>query len=588
MQIMRRYIRFACWLILTCIFVIACGPQLPPKPQHANQTVSEIAGSRGGTAVYRLQSAPTTFNYLMAADESSVLLAFYLLQSRIIDFDNQSQTYIPAIAESWQVSPDGLTVDLKLREDAKFSDGQPVTADDVVFTLNAVYDEHTNSPSFRDALSISGKPIKAASVDNFNVRLALPEKVASVENYLVNIAILPEHILKPELDSGKMGEAWKLSTDPAQIVTSGAFAVESVVPGESITLVRNSHYWKKDSNETRLPYLDKLVLEIVGDPNNTLVQLSQNTIDIADRIRPSDYADLAANPGEVKTADAGPVLGVDHMWFNLNRARHSGEKLDDKPKFLWFNDTRFRRAVSFAIDRNTIASITMRGLATPVYGIVSPANHVWADPNLAKTEYDLEKSRQLLNDAGFSSSGTPEAPELLDANGNRVEFTLLVPAENEPRRLMAAAIQADLTKLGIKMQVVPLEFQNVTERWAKTFDYDAVLLGLSATDTEPSSFANFLVSSAGTHHWHPEQRTPATDWEAQIDKLFVEQSREGDQEKRKAMFYKIQEILADQMPVIPIVSRHIVSAANKRIGNFSPTGILPYSLWNADRLFIIQ
>ena len=178
--------------------------------------------------------------------------------------------------------------------------------------------------------------------------------------------------------------------------------------------------------------------------------------------------------------------------------------------------------------------------------------------------------------------------ELLDAEGNRVEFTLLVPAENEPRKLMATIIQEDLARLGIKMQVVPIEFQAVTAAWSKTFDYDAVLVGLSATDIEPSSFSNFFPSTASTHQWQPDQKTPATDWEAKIDRLFGEQSRESDHDKRKAMFYEIQDIMADEMPVIPIVSRHIVCAANNRIGNYAPSSILPYSLWNAERLFIIE
>ncbi len=584
MHIITRYHRFA-FLILFCLFAISCGPP-PGNSRVTNQTDAPVTGSRGGTAVYRLTSPPTTFNYLLAKDENSILASFYLLHSRLIDFDHRSQTYTPSLADFWQVGPDGMTVDVKLREDAKFSDGRPVTAEDVVFTFEAAYDERTGSPLFRDAFLVGGKPIKVSAADKFRLQLVFPEKVASVENYLVNLAVLPAHVLKPELESGKIAEAWKITPDPQPIVTSGAFTVESAAPGERITLVRNPHFWKKDSAGTQLPYLDKFVLEIVADPNNTLARLNQNTIDIADRIRPSDYAALVSASGAVKAVDAGPGLGIDYLWFNLNPATQSDEKLDDKPKFRWFNDKRFRQAVSFAIDRSSISSTTLRGLATPVYGIVSPANRVWADPDLPKTEYDLEKARQLLKEAGFKIGGTAEAPEISDAEGTRVEFTLLVPAENEPRKLMAAVVQEDLARLGIKMQVVPVEFQNITERWSKTFDYDALLVGLSPTDIEPSSYANVLVSSAATHQWHPRQKTPATDWEAQIDKLFADQAREGDQQKRKAIFHEIQGIMADQMPLIPIASRHVASAANNRIGNFSPSSILPFSLWNVEELFI--
>ena len=176
--------------------------------------------------------------------------------------------------------------------------------------------------------------------------------------------------------------------------------------------------------------------------------------------------------------------------------------------------------------------------------------------------------------------------ELNDKDGNRVEFTLLVPTENEPRKLIAAVIQEDLAKLGIAMQVVPLDFQGINERWNSTFDYDAILSGVSLTAIDPSSFVGFLPSSGSSHQWRPKQTQPATEWEKRIDELFVQQASETDPAVRKQKFNEIQSILAEEMPVIPIVSRHIVSAVNERVGNLSPSGILPYSLWNAERLFV--
>ncbi|CAN5350704.1 hypothetical protein BH20ACI2_BH20ACI2_11160 [soil metagenome] len=138
----------------------------------------------------------------------------------------------------------------------------------------------------------------------------------------------------------------------------------------------------------------------------------------------------------------------------------------------------------------------------------------------------------------------------------------------------------------MKMQVVPIENAAVSDRWSKSFDYDAMLFGLSQTDIEPSSYQNFLVSSAGTHQWRPKQKEPATEWEARIDKLFAEQSVELDPVKRLALFSEIQSIMQEEMPVIPIAARHIVGAAHAKIGNYSPSSIFPYSLWNIEELFI--
>ncbi|NOT47124.1 MAG: hypothetical protein HOP17_05165, partial [Acidobacteria bacterium] len=198
----------------------------------------------------------------------------------------------------------------------------------------------------------------------------------------------------------------------------------------------------------------------------------------------------------------------------------------------------------------------------------------------------IEKSKNILKEAGFVLRGTTETPELFDADNNRVEFSLLVPAENEQRKLIAAVVQEDVAKLGIKMQVVPIENQNISERWSKTFDYDALLFGLSVSGVDPTSYANFLLSEASVHQWQPKQKTPATEWEAEIDKLFVEQAGETDAKKRASIFNEIQNIIAAESPVIPITVRHIVTAANTRVGNYAPSSIFPYSIWNADELFI--
>ena len=578
-----RVLFFAC-----LVFVTACGnsPVSPPANLSASKIEPRTAGTRGGTLTYRLTSPPKTFNYLMAADEPSLVTAFVLMSSRLIEFDHETQKYGPALAETWKTADDGIIVNIKLRENLKFSDGQPLTADDVIFTLTGLYDERTNSPAFRDAMLIGGKKIDTKKIDDLNFQLIFPEKVAAVENYLDNLAILPKHALEAEFNAGKLAESWKITADPNSVVTSGPFTLESSAPGESVTLKRNEYFYKKDKKGTQLPYLDKLILQIIADPNNTFASLNQAAVDVAERIRPTDFAALTAQSGQVRAYDAGPGLATDHMWFNLNPATADGRVLNASAKYKWFNNKLFRQAVSSAIDRTSVTSVTLKGLATPLYGFVAPANRVWANKALPKIEYDLEKAKGLLNRAGFKLQGTPEAPELFDAENNRVEFTLAVPVENEQRKLMAAVIQEDLAKLGIKMQVAPVEFQAITERWTKSFDYDAILLGISVTGIEPTSYASLLMSGGSVHQWRPGQKTPATDWELRIDTLFAEQARETDVQKRAAVFNEIQSIMADESPIIPIAARHIVSAANQRIGNFSPSSVFPYSLWNADELFI--
>ena len=572
--------------IFLCLAAFGCTNEPVGNTTTANASSAITRGKRGGAITYRVTTPVKTLNYFQADDEPSALATLFLMNDRLVGLDHREQKYVPLLAESYTLGADGKTVDITLREGIKFSDGKPITTADVEFTLKAVYDERTKSPLFRDSLMIDGRPIETRVIDERKMQLIMPDVLPVPENYLENLAIMPKHALDADFQAGKLAESWPITGDPASIVTSGAFMVDSVQAGERITLKRNPNYWKKDEAGTQLPYLDSLTLEIVADPNNTLTRLNQGSLDIADRVRTTDYAAIKSANGPVKAYDAGPGQALDYMWFNLNTAKGSGEKLEGTAKYKWFTHKRFRQAVAHAVDRKSISANTLQGLATPVFGFVPAGNKNWLDPDLRKSEYDLERSRALLQEAGFTIKDNAGKPELHDAEGNPVGFTVIVPAENEPRKLMAAVIQEDLAKLGIAMQIAPVEFKNLTERWTTSFDYDAILSGLSLTATDPSSYTGMLLSSAAVHQWRPKQAKPATEWEARIDQLYAEQSKELNAEVRRQKFNEIQAIMADEMPIIPIVSRHIVSAGHERVGNLSPSTILPFSMWNAERLFI--
>lgn len=589
---MRDKLRRLMMLALVAALLTANGcrqnsqPSAPQQQGDAGIARERVAGTRGGSISYRVISPPGTFNYLVAADVPSLIVSYMLMGGRLAEFDNDKQAYVPGLAESWTLAEDGRNLDLTLRDGLKFSDGHELTADDVAFTFRALYDERTASPVFRDALLIGGKPIEVSVVDARRLRLVFPEVVVVPESYLSNFAVLPRHLLEADFNQGKLKEAWGVTSDPQRIATAGAFTLEASTPGESVRLKRNPNYWKKDAAGIQLPYLDNITIEVVSDANATLARLNQNSLDIYDRIRPTDYASLRSSQGAVRAYDLGPGLDTDHLWFNLNEGEREGKPVVNATKRAWFTDVRFRRAVSHAIDRESIATNTLQGLATPLYGFISPGNRNWLAQDLPRTEYDLEKARALLRDAGFTTRGTTDAPELYDAGGNRVEFTLIVPVESEPRKAMAAVIQEDLARLGIKMQVAPVEVGELTRRRKQSFDYDAILFGTSVSEPDPSSYTNFLVSSSDEHQWHPKQMKPATDWEARLDELVAAQARERDQQKRQTIFRDIQQLLVEQLPVIPVVARHIASAANTRIGNYRPSTRVPYSLWNAEELFI--
>jgi peptide/nickel transport system substrate-binding protein len=416
--------------------------------------------------------------------------------------------------------------------------------------------------------------------------------------------VLPRHVLEAELDKvekvetaganaatparSAFNKAYSITSDPASIVTAGAFAIELSTPGERVTLKRNPHYWKRDAQGNQLPYLDRLVLEAVTDENNAVARLGQGTLDILDRVRPADHANLRTGQGTApRSYDLGPGLYADNLWFNMNPGKRAdGKPIVDPVKLAWFSDVRFRRAVSHAIDRDSIATNTWQGLASPLYNFVSSGNRAWAAADVPRTEYDLEKARALLREAGFTFRGTESAPELVDAKGNRVEFTLIAPAGNEVRVRSAVVIQEDLKKLGMNVQVAPIDNAGLSARIGTSYDYEAVLFGTSATEPDPSAYTDMLRSASAQHLWHPNQKQPATDWEARLDELNTRQAHEVDQKRRHAIFRDIQLLMAEQMPLIPIVTRHIAVAANPRVHNYRPSPLPPFSLWNAEELFV--
>ncbi|MER3430060.1 MAG: hypothetical protein C4324_03260 [Blastocatellia bacterium] len=577
----RRIALFGIALFL--LLSIACHSGQRPKNPKADGAIPRA----GGSITYRISGPVASLNTLLAQDEATLIVTFFLMSSRIVDFDPIRQVYEPSLASSINPLPDGKGVEIELRENLTFSDGRPITTDDVIFTLEAIYDPRTQAVAFRDSMLIGGKEIRAEKLDDRRFRLLFPETVASPENYLENLFVMPKQILETAKNDGRLSEIWKIDADPKSVVTAGPFVVSAVTPGEKIVLKRNPNYWQRDESGIQLPYLDELILETIPDPNNAFVRFDQGSIDILDRLRATDFASLKMLGDAVQAIDLGPGFTTDHLWFNLNTKDAAGRSRTVLPKYKWFSDKRFRRAISFAIDRDSIATSTLQGLATPLYSFVTPANRIWADPNLRNSSRDLNEAKRLLSEAGFDlRQNGDELPTLYDSSSTRVEFTLAVQSENEQRKLIAAALQRDLARIGIKVNIATADLATITKLWTKTLEYDAILQGLSVTGIDPSAYANFLLSRAPMHQWHPLQQNPQFDWEAKIDQLYLEQAREQDIQRRKQIFYEIQQIIAEQTPIVPVVVRHVTSAAAARVGNVQPSVLIPYSLWNAEKIFV--
>ena len=538
-------------------------------------------GVRGGKLVIAQRSEPRTFNPVVAIDQNSYGVNARL-QADLIHINRATQNTEPALAKSWSVSKDGTQFTLKLRHGLRFSDGQLFDADDVLFSFKVYLDEQVHS-SQRDLLIISGKPLKVEKLDAYTVRFTFPSPYAPAERVFDGLAILPRHLLEKDYQEGKIAQDWTLNTPPEKIVGLGAFRLKQVVPGDRIVLERNPYYWKIDSKGQRLPYLDELTFVVVPTQDAQVIRFQAGDSQIISSLSADNYAALEAEQKvrHFKLYDVGPGLEYNFLMFNLNDDIE--ERLPEiARKQKWFRDVRFRQAVSSAIDRAGIVRLVYRNRAAALATHVSPGNKAWFNSSVPVPVRSLPRARELLKAAGFSWNAENA---LLDSSGQPVEFSIVVTSSNAQRNQIATLVQADLKAIGISAHVVPIEGRSASDRLLNTHEYEAILMGLVSGDADPTPDMNILVSNAQTHLWHLGEKTPATPWEAELDQLMQKQLVTLNYQQRRKIYDRVQEILAQQLPMIYLVSPNILVGAQENLGNFHPAIIEQYTFWNAEELF---
>jgi peptide/nickel transport system substrate-binding protein len=316
----------------------------------------------------------------------------------------------------------------------------------------------------------------------------------------------------------------------------------------------------------------------VPDENARLLRFRSGEIDILELMTPESFERLRDDRDlERELLDLGPGLLSERLWFNLGPRAPIEEH-----KKSWFADVRFRRAVSLAIDRQGMARVVFSGRATPAAGPVSPANSLWHDESLPQAAHDPEAARRLLSEAGFRWDVDGK---LRDREGREVSFTVLTNAGNASHARMGAFIQEDLARIGIDAPTMVVEASSLFARITGSFDYDACLLGITQTDPDPSAEMALWLSRAPLHLWNPQQATPATAWEARIDELMERQMAELDAEARRAMYFEVQRIVYEQLPVLDLVVPHTLLGAHARVSNLRPTPFA-HALWNGEELSI--
>jgi peptide/nickel transport system substrate-binding protein len=522
-------------------------------------TVMAAAAGLGAAELrFALHSEPRTLDPLVVADESAEAIR-YLTEGVLIRMNRLTQKPEPELAISWKVTGGGKRVTLLLRQGVKFPDGSAFTSSDVVETFRKLLDPALHSP-VADSFKTDRGTVQVSAQGDYTVVADFPSSPGAYERLFDQVAIVSH------LGSQRPGAGL------------GPFLIAERVPGSHIVLKRNPVYWKRQPDGKPLPRLDTIRLEFQQNRDLELVRFRRGELHLIDKLSPDLYERLAREtPGRV--FDSGPTMDVEFLWFNM--APQSPVAAYRK---AWFQSQSFRRAVSEAIERFGLTRVVYRGHASPSAGLVSPANRQWFNARLVPDQYSPASAAKRLAGAGFQLRGTT----LFDAAGRSVEFSLITNAGSITRERMAAMIQQDLAKLGMKVNIVTLEFPSLIERITRTLDYETCLLGLVNVEADPNGLMNILLSSAANHPWNPSQKAPATRWEAEIDRLMLAQAATGEPAERKKSFVQVQELLREQSPIVYLLHPNALSAVSAMVNGVKPAAFYPHTFWDAERLAVTE
>jgi len=559
----------------------------PRNPMPEEPLIVDIPpGVPGGRIVVSILGAPKSFNVTVSNESATNDVISGAVWEGLLEYDNVEQRIQPGLVSRWESNAAGTVWTMTLRKGLRWSDGAPLTTDDVMFTA-AVLADSVLRPNSASLLRQGGKFPTFAKVDDLTFTVTLEKPFGPFLHAVSGPRIIPKHKLEAAWKAGRFSQTWGVDTPPDSLVGSGAFVIARYVPNESVVLKPNPWYYKFDSKKQRLPYLDELIWVVVPDQNAEVIKFKSGEIDGL-YIRPEDYDGLKAGEaaGGYSVVDLGSEYGSNFLWFNENRGRDAKEKpYVDPIKLSWFTNRDFRRAIAHAIDRESIIRNVFHDRAVAQHGPIPDVNKEWHNAGIVRYDYDLDKSRQILASAGFADKNGDG--KLEDAAGHPVSFRLNTNSSTKERIGACTLIAEDLKKIGIEVQFQPVEFNTLTTLVQQSFDYDAAMLGLSGGNPpDPVMAAGTLLSSGATHFWWPNQKTPGTAWEAAIDSLYDAQLGLSDTKLRKPYVDRIQAIFADEQPAIYTVSRRGFVAVRHKLRNARPSIFRPYIVWNAEELWI--
>jgi peptide/nickel transport system substrate-binding protein len=560
-------------LLAAFLLVLRMGGGDDPAPAPA--------AARGGQIVASIRGEPRTFNRYVAADQASEVLSL-LMQARLVRINRSTFELEPWLAETWESSPDGRTHTIHLRQGLTWSDGMPLTAEDVMFSLRAVYDPKVDSV-LADSLTAGGQPLRTASPDPRTVVFTFAAPSGRGIRMLDGLPILPKHKLEAALAAGTFASAYNTGTPPAEVVGAGPFVLREYQPGQRVVLDRNPRYWRTAPDGAALPYLDRVVLQIIPEQNAELLRIQAGETDLTStELRPEDYVPVrrAEEEGRLRLIELGVGTDADAFWFCLKP-----EVKGKDPRFAFVQRPEFRRAISYAVDREAFAESVFLGAAVPVWGPITPGNTPWFWPDIPRYPHNDDTAKMLLRELGLEDRNGNGVVE--DAKGTEARFTVITQRGIGWYERGTAFVRDELARVGIALEIAPLELGALIQR-LQACDYDAMYFRPVMTDLDPAGNLDFWLSSGPGHFWNLSQKTPATDWERRVDTLMLEQAAERDPARREMQFRVVQRILAENLPVLHFAAPRMYYAHSARLHGVVPSVLRPPVLWNADSLSVTR
>ena len=569
-----------------------------PLPDDPMVVDAPAIGRHGGRFVFAETGNPRTFNGIMANETSSTDITNRNLFTFLVDYDNGTQQFVPTLAKSWEKSADGLTWTFHLRRGAKFSDGHPITAEDVLFSSQIALDE-TLHPAVQDQLKHNGKAFEFSAPDPLTVVVRTPVPFATMLISMGALEIFPKHVLETAFKNGSFAAAYNVSTPPDQIVTSGPWKVVQYLPGERTVLGRNPYWFGVDKAGKRLPYLNELVFLVVPDQDAADLKFRAGELDALDNVKPENYRWYHDNQekGNYTLHSLGPENNSRFFWFNLNKVqpplkgeslppgKRVGDSVVDPVKYAWFSNPVFRRAVSMAIDREAIIQSVFYGEGSKSWSIAGPSNKEWYTPGLIHDDSNVAESKRLLASLGFKDGNGDGVLE--DTKGHPISFQLKTNSDNVMRVATANFVKDDLAKVGIRVTLTPVDFNSLITNLRNDLQYEAILLGSqSGVPPDPANAQNLLRSSGISHYWFVRQQKPATPEEAQVDRLLDTLVTTLDLGERKAIWKKIQNIWNEQAWFVWLPILNVKIPMSNRFGNAQPSIMAHRLIWNIDRVYV--